>query len=185
MIKNIKLDTINNDLWTRSNMLKLATHIFDSDMKIYRRLFYTQLFTRFIKEILVNILKIDNDMILKIYWNEFKLIRKTFKESYDNITCQTMNSNIKDNIKKLFDKENIAFLESETVFDNIEQYVESSKNKECIQCKICYNQSVDHILVHDNQGCTICGECAEKFGSNTDCPFCKLKILDKKKLFIR
>lgn len=187
MIKNINLDEINNDLWNNTNLLKLATHLYDSDVKIYKRIFFTHLFTRFIKNILQTLLKTNNDMILKIYWNEFKSIRKTFKNSYDDIVSKTMlnDVNIKDNVKELFDKENINYTESESVFDNIELYVESNRNKECIRCKICYNQSVNCILEHQDQGCSICSDCSQKLPLNTACPFCKLTIIGKKKLFIR
>lgn len=168
-------------------MTKLATYIFESDMKIYNRIFYTNLYTKYIKNILETLLKTNNDMILKIYWNEFKSIRKTFKTSYDDIVSKTMlnDVNIKKSVKELFDKENIEFRESESVFDNIELYVESNRNKECIQCKICYTNSVNCVLEHENQGCSICNDCSDKLPLLKKCPFCKLPIIGKKKLFIR
>ena len=188
MLKNIDLSSINNDLWNKKHLVKLTNYLFDTDVKIYKRVFFTHLYTKFVKEILESLLNINNDVILKIYWNEFKSFRKTFKQSYDDIVNKTVNSdarNITHTIKELFDKENIGYTESESVFDNIEHYMESNRNKQCIQCKICYNISVTYILEHEAHGCSICSECAEKFLINTPCPFCKLPIIGKKKLFIR
>jgi len=178
---------VHNELWCKQKLLVLLNYIYKNQNKqIYKQLFYNVLFTIPIQYHLTNILLINNDVILRIYWEEFKLVRLHIKQEYDNtiqkICDQT--TNLHKYVVELFEQEHIL-VDKKNIFGSVKDYVNNNKNNSNTQCKICMDRNVNRVLEHNNHVCTICYECSLKIDKENGCPFCKDCILNVKKLFIR
>lgn len=181
------LNKVHNEVWSKQNLLVLLNYIYKNQNKqIYKQLFYNVLFTVPIQYHLSNILLINNDVILRIYWEEFKLLRLQIKEEYDNMIQKICDqtSNLHRYIVELFDREHIE-VDKNNVLSSVKIYINNIKNNSNTQCKICMDRNVDRVMVHNDHVCTICYECSLMIDKENGCPFCKDCILNVKKLFIR
>lgn len=187
----IDVSDITNPLWNHTKLIALSNFLEKSDEKTYKRMFYNTLFTKHIQQYLNELIKIENEMILKIYWEEFKLFRGMFLEKYLTAiqTKREHTIHLEEHLTKLLQQE-ISFDDNHTytLLQRMEMYINENKKKQNTQCKICYDNFVSHVIVHEEHTCTICVSCLDQIRrttENTKCPFCKLNILETKKLFIR
>lgn len=183
----IDVSDITNTLWNHTRLIGMSNFLENSDEKTYKRMFYNTLFTKNIKQYLNKLIKIENEMILKIYWEEFKLFRGVFLEKYLIARQTKMDHRIhlEEHLTQLLQRE-LSFNKNYTLLQYMEMYINENRKKQNTQCKICYDNLVSHVIVHEEHTCTICVSCLNQIKAieNTTCPFCKLDILDTKKLFI-
>ena len=192
MNRIIDVSDITNTLWNHTKLIGLYNFLEKSDEKTYKRMFYNTLFTKHIQQYLNELIKIENEMILKIYWEEFKLFRGMFLEKYLNAKQTKIDQRIHldEHLTKLLQQE-ISFDDNYTLLQHMEMYINENRKKQNTQCKICYDNLVSHVIVHEEHTCTICLSCTDQIRRTATttqtmkCPFCKLDILDTKKLFIR
>nr|QOI90500.1 hypothetical protein HWQ62_00365 [Pyramimonas orientalis virus] len=186
MDNHFKFDNFDNAVWNNRLLTNLAKLIHESDKSVFDKLFFNNLFTRNIRLYLGSVLNMSNETILKVYWEEFKTFRETFKESYSNAINSKLSKklNIEENILNLLNKRNIPIEDTDNVIDRIDRFINKTRNKVDMECKICYDKVSTQMLVHDNHACTICISCTDKFDVGTQCPFCRLTIKNKLKIII-
>ena len=187
MEKLLVLDHFQDNVWNKQRILSLLNYIHNNQSKkIYKQLFYNVLFTFSIQLHLINILSLNNDVILRIYWEELKLVRLRIKFEYDRVAEKLYDQtlNLDKYIVELFRNESIH-IDRSNVLESISNYINENKYNVNIQCKICMDRNVDSVLVHNDHVCTVCEECALIIDKENGCPFCRKSILDVKKLFIR
>lgn len=190
MNKIIDVRDIKNALWNHDKLVELANFLYKSRRNsINQRLFHNTLFTKYIQEYFASIVKVQNDLILKIYWEEFKLIRSQFAEAYISALQQIedIKENIEEKLYNLLQKNDIYIDDNATLYHNYENYIIETKTKMINNvCKICYNNTISHVIVHDKHTCAICHMCVQKLNEmrTNSCPFCKINIQDYKKLII-
>lgn len=183
----IDVSDITNPLWNHTKLIGLSNFLEKSDEKTYKSIFYNTLFTKNIQQYLKELIKIENRIILKIYWEEFKLFRGVFLEKYlkSKQTKMDQRIHLEEHLTLLLQEE-MFFDDNRTLVQNMQMYINENRKKQNIQCKICYDNLISHVILHDEHTCTICVSCLVQIRAteNTKCPFCKLDILDTKKLFI-
>lgn len=182
-------ECIENELYTPSLLTKFSKHLYKKHFDVQKLISLSNQ-TKIIKQIFSSFLKIDeNSEILKIYWEEFKLVKHIFTNKYFNglkninnyfVNTLTFVKNrlyIEPYFDKILAKSNFCL-----AFDKFCMNPNPSlKNK--LICKICFDNQVSRTIIHDNHCCAIvCDECLKNI-SNT-CPFCKCKIIEKKTLII-
>jgi len=183
----IDVSEITNTLWNKTKLIQLSDFLENSDEQTYKRIFYNTLFTKNIQQYLKELIRVENEMILKIYWEEFKLFRGVFLEKYLTFKQTKIDQRIhlEDYLIKMLKKE-ISFDPNRTLLQHMEMYINENQKKQNTQCKICYDNLVSHVIIHEEHTCTICLSCLDQIRTteNSKCPFCKLDILNSKKLFI-
>jgi hypothetical protein len=180
---------IENELYTPSLLTKFSKHIYKNNFDVKKLLSLSNQ-TKLIKQIFSSFLKIDeNSEILKIYWEEFKLVKHIFINKYFNglkninnyfiytLSFVKKRLYVEQYFDKILGKNNFCL-----AFDKFCTNPNPSIDNKLI-CKICYTNQVTCTIIHSNHCCAIiCNDCLEKFKST--CPFCKCEIYDKKTLII-
>jgi hypothetical protein len=190
MLNNyIKLDSIENALWSKHKLLDLANYITinsSHNKEIFERLIHNNVLTKHIRSYLENVLKISNDMIIKVYWEEFKTIRNEYKIVFLAALNEKNNKkkNLELSIFQIFGKLDIHLDKEIDLIDSLETFVIETKTKVNMECKICYDKITAHVLIHDDHCCNICNTCIAHFRVNSPCPFCQTNINGKLRLNI-
>jgi len=181
-------------IWTKQRLTRLTESIYNDNEEGLEKKFLTlDKFTNAIRRTIRRVLEntVEDDTILRIYWEEFKLFRRGYKSEYNKaieLGCAN-NAHLAKFIVELFDKHNITINpDHDSVYTMLENYMISNSYKEC---KICYNRGVDGVFIHGSHNgshngshhhaCAICTQCAMTYiggeqRTNTACPFCKLPI---------
>ncbi len=182
-------ECIENELYTPSLLTKFSKHIYKNNFDVQKLLSLSNQ-TKLIKQIFSSFLKIDeNSEILKIYWEEFKLVKHIFINKYFNGLKNVNNYFVKTlsfvkhrlyiepNFDKILGEKNFCL-----AFDKFCINPNSTIDNKLI-CKICFNNQINHTIIHNNHCCAIiCDDCLDKI--NDICPFCQCKFYDRKKLII-
>ena len=178
-----------NELYTPSLLTKFSKHLYKRGFDVTKLLSLTNQ-TKIIKNIFSSFLNIDeNSEIIRIYWEEFKLVKHIFVIKYFNSLKNINNYFVKTlsfvkhrlyiepNFDKILGKNNFCL-----AFDKFCTNPKSTIDNKLI-CKICFNNQINHTIIHNNHCCAIiCDDCLDKI--NDICPFCQCKIYDRKKLII-
>jgi hypothetical protein len=179
--RNIEL---HNVLWNDVNCKRLASKHFDmllnNRSKQINFLFFGSNFSKQIKQLLASTIGIEDDNILKIYWEEFKLVRnelRTLFNEWNTLYIDYIKTRKKD-IFHVLKQRDVLFDESDSIESLFYDYLTGNKSNtgDKYICKICYERNVDCILMCDNssnKSCVICKNCSQKLKSNT-CPFCRV-----------
>ena len=171
---------LDDSIWNSNTLSKLAMRIYDdySCMKILKNERMTSGIRNAMQcSILTNIYE-----VLMIYWVDFKKIRNRFKEIYFN-TIKNYEENKSKIINLIYTKIelNSNFVHHDepepehekSIVDSYETYLNLNVPNELLMCHICYNNTINRVLSHEDcRGCCICGECEQKLNSNM-CPFCR------------
>lgn len=185
----IKVKNIKNDVWSQDRIMRLVNYLYITNTKvIYTTVFCNVLFTKKIYAILNELFPCNNEVILRVYWEELKQFRLQLKHEYDKallcISNNMSNTMLTNNIVDIFTKHDIPVNDTD-ILSSIDNYIMNNKVQEDIQCKICYDKNVSYIISHSEHVCTICKDCVQKIDLSKKCPFCKIEIEHIKKLFIR
>jgi hypothetical protein len=160
-------------LWTKELQNKYCNYInIISEKKKYITTLKTlSHYSKTIHKYFSSFVGINDRYILKIYWEEFKIIRGSFFEAYDKSILQYDLMPFEMKIKKIF--ENKEDFNNQLDFDlAIHDYVNNSMTNNL--CKICYDKSCNMGIVHKNHICSICDCCFSKLKDKKTCPFCTL-----------
>ena len=175
-------------IWTIKRLITLCSLIQETP-KFQQKIFNTVRFTKTVKEILYSVLNdINDEIIMQIFWEEFKLIRAHLKNKFYESLETVYGSNptsickIKQDFKNVFKKNDIYLNDDKSMIENWNNYLIENDSKTNVECKICFGKKVDTALVHDSHTCVVCETCSSKI-SNT-CPFCKQKIRVRNKLIL-
>lgn len=117
-------------------------------------------------------------VILRIFWEEFKLIRNQWRSVYNTAIEQQLDKDSQPLtlLSGLLQKYNISTTDESHVLDALEAHLESNNAKTLGECKICYSNSINSVFVHESHACAVCNKCVERLGTNAathSCPFCK------------
>jgi hypothetical protein len=173
-----------NVLWNDVNCKRLASQHFDmllnNKSKQINSLFFGSNFSKQIKQLIALTIGIEDDNILKIYWEELKVVRNELRTLFNDWSTNYIDY-IKTRKKDIFHalkQRNIIFDESDSIesifFDFLTHHKSSSDD--IYKCKICYENNIECILLCENssnKSCVLCNDCAQKL-RNKDCPFCRV-----------
>jgi len=181
-----------NVLWNETISKRFAVSYYDMFInnrnKQINTIFFGQNFSKSIKQILSHVIGVNDDTILKIYWEGFKVIRNELKSILSQWCVEYIDhKNTKQkNLFYLLEKKQIPFDANESIESIFYNFLSTEDNHfyENSTCKICYENMVDSVLLCNNaskKACTICNRCAHKLSDNM-CPFCKVPFTDFKHL---
>lgn len=178
-----------NELYTPSLLTKFSKHLYKNGFDVHKLLSLTNQ-TQIVKHIFSSFLNIDeNSEIIRIYWEEFKLVKHIFINKYfnglKNINNYFVNTlsfvkkrlYVEPYFDKFLGKQNFCL-----AFDKFCTNPNPTIDNKLI-CKICFNNQINNTIIHNSHCCAIiCDECIDKI--NDICPFCQCIIFEKKLLII-
>ena len=175
---------INNVLWNDVNCKRLAKIHFDmyvnNKSKQINSLFFGSNFSKQIKQVISSTIGVGDDNILKIYWEELKLVRNDLRTVFNEWTTGYIDliKTRKKDILHVLKQKDIPFDESDSIESIFYDYLKDNKSDsgDKYKCKICYDRNVDCVLLCENSSnkcCVLCKDCALKM-KNNDCPFCRV-----------
>lgn len=179
-------DLLDNLFLRRMSKVILGMHAKKSKQELHS-LFHGINFTKRNQTIFTEVLNVTDEHILRIYWEEFKLLRHQVKVEIDthiNAYIQRTESN---DVYHLLNKCNITYDKNESIeniFINhlINYHLEYQESVQ--KCKICYHRICDTVLSCDHKTklkCAMCEVCFKQLRSNK-CPFCNVEIKSYSKI---
>jgi hypothetical protein len=177
-------------LWNETITKRFAVSYYDMFInnrnKQINTLFFGANFSKTIQNTLADTIGVDDETILKVYWEEFKVIRNELKSTLSNWCLQYIDDKKtkQKDLLYLLEKKQIPFDHNESIESIFYDFlVNDNHSKENYLCKICYENSIDCVILcnkaSNNNACTICKECVLKL-SNNICPFCNVPFVEFK-----
>ena len=171
------------ELWEDPTMLLLARLLYRHPDRspLERKLFRLQKQNGVVKTLIGRCIDIEHpsDLLLHMYWYEFKHVREDFKTRY-HTARRMFEENKIITAKVLFNK--LRYTEGfakELAKESMSKAVlkllatERPKSPDMKLCNICMNSVEDACLIHESRGCKVCFSCSKWFNSGQLCPFCR------------
>jgi hypothetical protein len=186
---SLAFDTIDHPVWTSSRLHALTEYL-HTRPEMARKLVLGERMTRDVTTALeVAVPQVTDHTVLRVFWEEFKLVRRRWREIYDR-AIETQAERIacpEKCLARLLRKHDILMGERECPWTALERVLASLADKTTTkqiattshECKICYTNPVDRAIVHADHACAICQECCARTRSDHDshridkCPFCR------------
>jgi hypothetical protein len=176
------------ELWEDPTMLLLARLLYrHPDRSVLEQKFFKlQKQNEAVKTLIRKCIEVENpsDLLLCMYWYEFKHAREDFKMRYrtairlfeENKMTAASALFTKLRYNKGFDKE----LAKENMSRAVSKLLETERPQrpELNLCNICMNAFENACLIHESRGCKVCKSCSKWFESGKRCPFCR-KVVER------
>ena len=184
---SLAFDAIDHPVWTASRLHALTEYL-HARPEMARKVVLGERMTRDVTTAIeVAVPQVADHTVLRVFWEEFKLVRRRWREIYDRaiearverITCPETY------LTHLIRKHGVDLGERECPWTALERALMSlaDTTKQTTvsrphECKICYAKPVDRAIVHADHACAICRECCDRTQTadpalSPRCPFCR------------
>ena len=198
---SIAFDTIDHPVWTSSRLHALTEYL-HARPEMARKVVLGERMTRDVTTALeVAVPQVTDQTVLRVFWEEFKLVRRRWREIYDRaIEAHAERiASPETYLAQLLRKHGVHVGEREcpwtaleralvSLSDTTKQIVTTSHTAPPHECKICYVHPADRAIVHADHACAICRECCARTRSDdsrpSKCPFCRTTYDKAVKLYI-
>lgn len=181
---SLAFDTIDHPVWTPSRLHALTEYL-HARPEMARKVVLGERMTRDVTTAIeLAVPQVTDHTVLRVFWEEFKLVRRRWREIYDRaIETHVERSTCPETyLAHLLRKHDVDLGERECPWTVLERALSSlaDTTKQIAttshECKICYSKPVDRAIVHADHVCAICQECCARTRSDDShpkCPFCR------------
>lgn len=173
-------DAIRHPIWTPPRLHALTEFVHAHPDLARKVLLGQRMTTHVTSTIRIAVPGVNDPTVLRIFWEEFKLVRSRWRAAYDEAIDMYRDRYDQPDrsISRLLQKYNVPINENESSWRVLEDFLLGKTKPEQLhaECKICYANPVTHAIVHDTHACAICQECCSRVTRDGDskCPFCRV-----------